>query len=82
MIKCKVYVVSAILSFIDIRIVLRNIHYLCPCVLEHFAVDMQVKIFLSCDYSIRRGSSNNVGIDYCIVVSLFGVENKMQNEFV
>lgn len=79
MIKCKVYIISATLRFIDFKIVLCNIHYLCPCALEHFAVDMQVKIFIPCDYSTRRGSSNKVGIGYCIVVSLFGIQSKMQN---
>lgn len=79
MIECKVYIISAILSFIDFKIVLHNIHRPGPCVLEHFAVDVQMKIFIPCDYSTRRGSSNNVGIGYCIVVSLFGIKDKMQN---
>lgn len=79
MIKRKVYIISAIPHFIYFKIVLHNIHYLCPCALEHFAVDVQVKIFIPRDCSTRRGSSNKVGIDYCIVVSLFGIQNKMQN---
>ena len=70
-VECQVHVISAILGFTDIDDVIGNVHYLHPGVLEHFAVDVQVKVLLPLDDVTGRSHFYHIGVGDRFIVALF-----------
>lgn len=70
-VECQAHVVSAILGFTDFGDVIGNVHCLHPGVLEHLAVDVEVKVIFPLDEETRSGHFYHVGVGDCFVVALF-----------
>lgn len=75
-VECQVHIISAVLDFTDINDVISNVHYLHPGVLEHFAVDVQVKVLLPLDDVTRSRHFYHIGVDDRFIVALFDMLDK------
>lgn len=70
-VECQAQVISAILGFADIGDVIGNVHCLHPGVLEHLAVDVEVKVIFPLDEVTRSRHFYHVGVGDRFIVALF-----------